>query len=67
MSQFYVIGGEYQDTSFTVLATGHAEERHGPFSEEEALRCWRGLTGKTIDNALIKYKILQALTHHYIY
>ncbi|MDR3436078.1 DUF4170 domain-containing protein [Telmatospirillum sp.] len=54
---YYVIGGEYADTSFTTLAPGVMEERHGPFSEKEAHDTWRALTGKTVDNALIRYRV----------
>jgi hypothetical protein len=55
--KFYVLGGEYADTSFTTIASGHSEERHGPYSEKEARDVWRALTGKTVDNALIRYRI----------
>ncbi len=54
---YYVIGGEYADTSFTTLAEGVREERYGPFSEKEAHDTWRALTGKTVDNALIRYRV----------
>jgi len=55
--KFYVIGGEYADTSFNEIAPGHKEERHGPYDENEARDVWRALTGKTVDNALIRYRI----------
>ncbi|MBI3446566.1 MAG: DUF4170 domain-containing protein [Magnetospirillum sp.] len=54
---YYVVGGEYADTSFTVIAPGHAEERFGPFEEQEAHICWRALTGKSVDNAMVRYFI----------
>ncbi len=53
--QYYVVGGEYADTNFTVPAPGTELERHGPFSEREAKICWRELTGKTVDNAMVRY------------
>jgi hypothetical protein len=53
--QFYVIGGEYADTSFTEPSAGTQLEKHGPFSEREAKVVWRDLTGKTVDNALVRY------------
>lgn len=53
--QYYVVGGEYADTNFTVPAPGAELETHGPFSEREAKICWRELTGKTVDNAMIRY------------
>ena len=56
--KFYVVGGEYADTAFTTIASGHKEERFGPFGEQEAHVCWRALTGKTVDNAMIRYFIL---------
>jgi hypothetical protein len=56
--RYYVIGGEYADMSFTVPAAGTQLETHGPFaSEREAKVCWRDLTGKTVDNAMVRYFI----------
>lgn len=55
--KYYVVGGEYADTQFTQIAPGHQEERFGPFDEREAHVCWRALTGKTVDNAMIRYFI----------
>lgn len=55
--QYYVVGGEYADTTFTQIAPGHVEERFGPFAEREAHECWRALTGKTADNAMVRYFI----------
>ena len=52
---FYVVGGEYVDTTFQQLAPGQAEVKLGPFKEREALDVWRGLTGRSVDNALIRY------------
>ena len=54
---FFVLGGEYSDTSFSTIADGKAEERHGPYSYAEARDIWRALTGKTVDNCLIRYRI----------
>lgn len=53
--QFFVVGGEYADTSFTEPSAGTELERRGPFSEREAKAVWRDLTGKTVDNALVRY------------
>lgn len=53
--QFYVVGGEYADTSFTEPAPGTELDRRGPFSEREAKAIWRELTGKTVDNAMVRY------------
>ena len=53
--RYYVIGGEYADTSFTTPATGTALETHGPFGEREAKQFWQSVTGKTVDNAMVRY------------
>lgn len=53
---FYVIGGEYADTNFSTLLPGTQLESYGPFAtEREAKVRWRELTGKTVDNAMIRY------------
>lgn len=58
--QFYVIGGEYADTNFKTIAEGKTEERHGPLPEKEAHDLWRALTGKTVDNAMVRYRVKPA-------
>ncbi len=55
--QYFVVGGEYADTQFTQIVAGQQEERFGPFDEQEAHVCWRALTGKTVDNAMVRYFI----------
>ncbi|MBF0325737.1 MAG: DUF4170 domain-containing protein [Alphaproteobacteria bacterium] len=55
--KYFVVGGEYADTSFTTIAAGHKEDRFGPFDEKDAHVCWRALTGKTVDNAMVRYFI----------
>ncbi|MFL2771461.1 MAG: DUF4170 domain-containing protein [Rhodospirillaceae bacterium] len=57
---FFVIGGEYADTSFEQLVDGKEKEVYGPFSEREARDFWRSITGKTIDNAMIRYVLTSA-------
>ncbi len=54
---YYVVGGEYADTAFSCIAEGHKEDRFGPFDERDAHVCWRALTGKTVDNAMVRYFI----------
>ncbi len=58
--RYYVVGGEFADTSFAVIAHGGDEERYGPFSEVEALAVWRALSAKTVDNALVRYRLRPA-------
>ncbi len=54
-TRYYVVGGEYADTSFTTPAAGTQLETRGPFTEREAKICWRDLTGRTVDNAMVRY------------
>ena len=58
--KFFVIGGEYADTSFEQIAGGGDPEIYGPFLEREAKEFWRGITGKTIDNAMVRYMLKAA-------
>lgn len=55
--KYYVVGGEYADTNFAEIAEGQTEERFGPYEEQEARAVWRALTGKTVDNAMVRYRI----------
>lgn len=59
MQDYWVIGGEYADTNFTRLRDGAKLERYGPFASYEAARKeWLGRTMQTIDNALMRYRIV---------
>lgn len=57
---FFVIGGEYADTSFEQIVDGVDAEVYGPFPEREAKEFWRSITGKTIDNAMVRYVLKAA-------
>jgi hypothetical protein len=57
---FFVVGGEYADTSFTSPAEGKELETHGPFSQQEAHTFWRSVTGQTVDNAMVRYFVKSA-------
>lgn len=54
---YWVVGGEYADSSFTRLAPGKELEVYGPFAQSEALGFWRALASKSIDDALMRYDI----------
>lgn len=58
--EWYVVGGEYADTSFETIAAGKKLESHGPFGRQDALNKWRELTGKTVDNAMVRYDLCSA-------
>src|SRR5262249_12779614 len=54
---YSVVGGEYADTTFTRMAKNKQIEVYGPFEKSEALGFWRGLTAKSVDDALVRYDI----------
>jgi len=57
--RYWIVGGEYADTSFTRLAPGKAEERYGPYaSYNEAYAAWSARARATIDDATIRYRIV---------
>jgi hypothetical protein len=56
--RYWVVGGEYRDTSFTSFAAGAREERYGPYaSYREAYAAWSARARATIDDATIRYRI----------
>ncbi len=56
--KFWVVGGEYTDTSFSEIVGGGAETREGPFESIEAARlAWSGLSMAQVDNAHARYRI----------
>ena len=60
MARFWVVGGEYADTGFERLAKGASEERHGPFmSYDEAYATWQARARATIDDALVRFRIVE--------
>ena len=60
MARYWVTGGEYADTSFAALAPGKSEERHGPFpSYDEAFRHWQERARATIDDATVRFRIVE--------
>jgi hypothetical protein len=58
MAQYWVVGGEYADTSFKRMVGGKPEERIGPFDSYEAAKaCWQARAWATVDNAQTRYRI----------
>ena len=56
--RFWVVGGEYADTSFQTL-TSASPTVAGPFdSEAQARAVWRGLYDRQPCSALTRYSIL---------
>ena len=59
MRQFWVVGGDYADTGFSVAAPGANLEKFGPFdSYDEAYKVWAGRTWATVDRATTRYRIV---------
>lgn len=57
MAEFWVVGGEYADATFAKIRG--KVETYGPFATYEAAhKEWQGRTMQTIDNALMRYRIL---------
>lgn len=60
VTSFWVVGGEYADTSFARLAPGKTEERLGPFaSYDAAYAVWLVRARATIDDATVRYRIIR--------
>jgi hypothetical protein len=56
---YFVVGGEYRDATFTEMAPGAQMERLGPFaSYEEAYKIWASRAWATVDNALMRFRIV---------
>jgi hypothetical protein len=59
MSNYWVVGGEFTDTSFKKMVPGAAEERLGPFrTYREAYQAWQARARATIDDACVRYRIV---------
>ena len=57
--KYWVIGGEYTDTSFTHIKGGDAEQRIGPFKDyDTAKSIWAKLAWEHVDDAHVRYRIL---------
>jgi hypothetical protein len=55
---FWVVGGEYKDTSFTAPAEGQEEGRYGPFATyEEAKAEWARRAWASVDDAHTRFRI----------
>jgi hypothetical protein len=60
MAQYWVVGGEYTDTDFSKLVPGARVEEYGPFHTYEAARKeWQARNMARIDNATVRYRILE--------
>lgn len=61
MAEFWVVGGEYTDTDFKTLAKDAGLEEYGPFHTYEAARKeWQARNMARIDNAMVRYRIVES-------
>lgn len=59
MTQYYVVGGEYKDTTFTTLVG--KLEKYGPFDTmEQANRVWKDKSMANIDHCMVRYLVTEA-------
>lgn len=64
MAEFWVVGGEYADATFDKIRAGGKQETYGPFATYEAAhKEWHGRTMQTIDNAMVRYRIVNERPH----
>jgi hypothetical protein len=57
---FWVVGGEYADTSFARLAPGAKEERMGPFATwRDAYDAWQAASWRLVDRCNVRYRIVE--------
>jgi hypothetical protein len=58
---YWVVGGEYADTSFTRLAKGAKAEKLGPFpTYERAYAAWQKASWRHVDQCNWRFRILEA-------
>ena len=58
MKEYWVVGGEYADTRFERAIEG-TFENHGPFADyETARRRWQERTMSTVDNAMMRFRVI---------
>lgn len=58
MTQYWVVGGEYESTKFEGLAGGGSPLRAGPFANyDEARRKWSELAWQSVDSCNVRFHI----------
>lgn len=58
MQQYWVVGGEYTNTSFTAVVPGKDEEWIGPFGNYEGAKAeWQKRSWQKVDNCFSRYRI----------
>ncbi len=58
MAQFWIVGGEYNDTRFCNVALGCEEEWFGPYDDYQSAKAeWSKRAWQTVDEATKRYRI----------
>ena len=56
---YFVVGGNFRDTSFKIHENGFKREKFGPFkSYEEAKQFWEKISWENVDKCNVRYIIL---------
>ena len=62
---YWVVGGEYADTSFARLAPGAREQRIGPFATyRDAKDAWRAVSWRSVDKCNVRFRIVEDAEAH---
>lgn len=57
---YWVVGGDYVDTSFETIRPGKTLERHGPFaSYKQAHEVWAARAWATVDDCLCRFRVVE--------
>ena len=60
MKRYWVVGGEYTDTTFSEIAGGGSELRFGPFADEAAAEAeWSRRSWPAVDNCNFRFRIVE--------
>ena len=61
LMRYWIVGGDYRDTTITAFAPGKSEERYGPYARYgDAYAAWFARARATIDDATVRYRIVDA-------
>ena len=60
MKRYWVVGGEYSDTTFRAIIGGRSEQRFGPFATAaEAEAEWSRQSWGFVDNCNVRFRIVE--------
>ena len=60
MKNYWVVGGEYTDTSFAAIVGGGKEQSYGPFASDDAAEEeWKRRSWPSVDNCNVRFRIVE--------